>query len=43
MPNPDQNYERTRRFYLAAGFTPLEEFPDLWDERNPCLLMVKSL
>jgi len=41
--NPDENYERTRQFYLAAGFTPLEEFPDLWDERNPCLLMVKSL
>jgi len=39
----DENYERTRQFYVAMGFTPLEEFPDLWDERNPCLLLVKSL
>jgi len=39
----DDNYERTREFYLAQGFTPLEEFPDLWDKDNPCLLLVKSL
>lgn len=39
----DANYERTRRFYLAQGFTPLEEFPDLWDPANPCLQLVKSL
>ena len=39
----DENYEQTRRFYVAEGFTPLEEFADLWDERNPCLQMVKSL
>src|SRR5205807_1787814 len=40
---PDESYERTRQFYLAQGFTPLEELPLLWDERNPCLLLVKSL
>lgn len=39
----DPNYTETRAFYLASGFTPLEEFLDLWDEGNPCLLMVKSL
>jgi GNAT superfamily N-acetyltransferase len=39
----DENYDRTRRFYLAQGFTPLEEFPDLWDAGNPCLQLVKSL
>jgi len=36
-------YERTRMFYEAMGFLPLEEFPKLWGERNPCLLMVKPL
>jgi GNAT superfamily N-acetyltransferase len=41
--HPDRNYARTRRFYLAVGFRPLEEFPDLWGEANPCLQMVKWL
>lgn len=39
----DEYYARTRRFYLAQQFTPLEEFRDLWDEGNPCLLLVKTL
>lgn len=39
----DEHYERTRQFYLAHGFTPLEEFAELWDPHNPCLLLVKSL
>ena len=39
----DPNYARTRLFYAAQGFRPLEEFPLLWDEHNPCLLMVKRL
>ena len=39
----NEHYERTRRFYLALGFTPLEEFPHLWDEGNPCLQLVKTL
>ena len=38
----DEGYERTRRFYEARGFVPLEEIHGLW-EGNPCLLMVKSL
>jgi len=41
--HPDQNYELTRRFYAAVGFRPLEEFPTLWGEANPCLLLVKWL
>ncbi len=36
-------YSRTRAFYEKAGFVPLEVFPLLWDERNPCLFMVKHL
>ncbi len=41
--HPDENYKRTREFYRAVGFYPLEEFPTLWDEDNPCLIMVKNL
>ena len=39
---PDAGYERTRRFYTALGFQPLEEIPDLWPG-NPCLIMIKCL
>ena len=39
---PCEEYERTRHFYEAVGFTALEEFPNLWPG-NPCLLMVKAL
>jgi len=36
-------YARTRAFYASLGYEPLEEFPDLWDPGNPCLLSVKRL
>jgi GNAT superfamily N-acetyltransferase len=36
-------YERTRRFYEALGFLPVEVFPTLWGPANPCLLMVRPL
>ena len=38
----DPDFDRTRAFYTACGFHPVEEFPDLWVD-NPCLLMVKAL
>lgn len=41
--HPDKNYARTRKFYLAVGFRPLEEFLDLWGKENPCLQMIKAL
>lgn len=41
--HPDRNYARTREFYVAMGFRPLEEFRDLWGEANPCLQMVKCI
>jgi ribosomal protein S18 acetylase RimI-like enzyme len=41
--HPDPSYAATRRFYEAVGFVPLEEFPTLWGEDNPCLMMVKAL
>ncbi len=39
----DANYARTRKFYLAMGFVPVEEFKTLWGEHNPCLFMIKAL
>ena len=39
----NEPYERTRAFYRARGFEPLEELATLWDANNPCLLMVKRL
>lgn len=40
---PDPFYERTRLFYEAMGFLPVEEFKTLWGPDNPCLLMIKPL
>jgi len=40
---PDAAYRKTRRFYLSAGFSPLEEMPELWGAENPCLILVKKL
>ena len=36
-------YNGTRAFYKKEGFIPLEVFPTLWDEDNPCLFMVKVI
>ena len=41
--NDDPNYARTRLFYEAIGFLPIEEFPTLRGPENPCLLMLLSL
>jgi chloramphenicol 3-O-phosphotransferase/ribosomal protein S18 acetylase RimI-like enzyme len=41
--HPDAGYAKTRAFYQKMGFRPLEEFPTLWDEANPCLMLVKSV
>ena len=41
--HPDEGYKRTRLFYTAMGFKPLEVFPTLWGEENPCLFMVKGI
>ncbi len=40
---PDPGYDITREFYQSCGFVPLEEFNQIWDENNPCLVMVKKL
>jgi GNAT superfamily N-acetyltransferase len=38
-----EHYDRTRAFYRATGFLPLQEMPELWDEENPALLLVRPL
>ena len=38
-----EEYDRTRLFYEALGLRRLEVFPTLWDERNPCLVMVMAV
>ncbi len=40
--HPDEGYAHTREFYLALGYVPMEETPELWDG-TPALLMVKPL
>jgi GNAT superfamily N-acetyltransferase len=42
-PSDDVNYAKTRAFYLALGFRPLEEFRQIWDENHPCLILVKKI
>ena len=39
----DESYEKTRHFYLAVGFNPVEVFKTLWGEHNPCLLLIKNI
>ncbi|MEX2228657.1 MAG: GNAT family N-acetyltransferase [Dehalococcoidia bacterium] len=41
--DPDEGYRRTRAFYAAYGYTPLEETLELWSADNPALIMIKRL
>lgn len=41
--HPDEGYGKTRAFYLAYGFRPLEEFPTLWSPDQPALQLVKTV
>lgn len=36
-------YEQTRRFYKSVGFESLITLTEMWDEENPCLIMIKML
>ena len=36
-------YEKTRAFYRGIGFEPLVTLTEMWDEENPCLIMLKPL
>lgn len=33
-------YKRTRNFYLKHGFIPVDVYKKIWNEENPCLVMV---
>lgn len=37
------NYDNTRAFYTSIGFRPLEENKKIWNEQNPCLILVKRI
>ena len=39
----NKEYLQTLKFYLKMGFVPLEDFPMLWDENNPCLQLIKHI
>lgn len=36
-------YERTRKFYKNVGFEELITLTEMWDEQNPCLIMIKEI
>ena len=36
-------YSRTREFYNSVGFKPLVTLTEMWDDENPCLIMLKFL
>lgn len=36
-------YDATSNFYESMGFCELEVFPTLWDEWNPCLVMIQKI
>ncbi|MDD2647464.1 MAG: GNAT family N-acetyltransferase [Eubacteriales bacterium] len=41
--HPDEHYAKTREFYRAVGFMPLQCIPEIWGESCPCLIMVMPL
>jgi GNAT superfamily N-acetyltransferase len=41
--HPDPGYARTRAYYVAMGFEPIEEFGTLWNPENPAVMMLKVL
>jgi ribosomal protein S18 acetylase RimI-like enzyme len=41
--NPDKNYEKTRKFYKKNGFEELITLTEMWNEANPCLIMIKKI
>jgi GNAT superfamily N-acetyltransferase len=41
--HPSEEYARTRAFYEALDFIPLEETTSFWGVGNPCLILVRIL
>ncbi len=40
---PNEFYARTRKFYEAWGFVPIEEFEAPWNPQDPAWLMIRPL
>ena len=38
-----REYDLTNAFYRGVGFRELECFPTLWDEANPCQILIMNL
>ena len=38
-----KEYDQTIAFYEGVGFKKMEVFPTLWDEWNPCLILIKKI
>lgn len=38
-----KEYDQTIAFYKSMGFKKMEVFPTLWDEWNPCLILIKKI
>ena len=38
-----KEYDQTIAFYEEVGFKKMEVFPTLWDEWNPCLILIKKI
>ncbi len=36
-------YKNTHRFYKSIGFSELVTLTEMWDEENPCLIMIKRI
>lgn len=36
-------YDKTRKFYESIGFESLITLTEMWDEENPCLIMIKQI
>jgi ribosomal protein S18 acetylase RimI-like enzyme len=39
----EESYGKTVKFYEKIGFKKLVTIPEVWDENNPCLIMVKNI
>jgi len=36
-------YMKTKEFYIKMGFKELLTLTEMWDEENPCLIMIKNI
>ena len=39
----NKDYDRTNVFYRSLSFKKLEIFPQLWDLKNPCQILIKKI